>query len=89
MLLMIIVAVFVTLVICGRFKWVSQEDLASGNPEVILEKAIKMHRPNVMKVGDQELMYIPTAQLSGKNWSVNYAFYIFEAGALKKLDLKK
>lgn len=85
-LLVLIIVVFVTLVFSGRLAWVSEDDLAMGNPEDILERAIEMHRPDVLKMGDQELLHVPTSRLSGRNWSVSHKFYVFEDGALKHVD---
>jgi len=87
-LLAVIVAVFITLIVSERLQWIPQNNLGRETPEVVLAKAIEMHRPEVLKIGDQELLHIPTSKMSGKNWSVNNAFYILENGTLKKVDLK-
>ena len=85
----VFIAVILTLLFSGRLRWISEEDLTRGNPETILQKAIEMHKPDVLKIGDQDILHVPTSKLSGKNWSVSHEFYIYESGSLKHIDFKK
>ena len=85
-LLALIVCVFVTLVFSGRLEWVCGVDVLRGSPEDILERGIEMHRPEVLQMGDQVLLHVPTGSLSGRNWRVGHEFYVFEDGALKHVD---
>jgi len=85
--LLLIITCIITLLFCGKLRWISQEDIARGTPEVVLEKAIEMHRPYVLKLGDKEFLCIPKANMSGKNWTVSHRLYLFEEGAMKPLNL--
>ena len=78
--LVLIITCFITLVVSGRLQWVSQEDMINGAPEVVLEKALEIHRPYVLKVGDQEILCLPHAEMSGKNWHVTHRLYLLENG---------
>lgn len=69
----------------GRLAWVSTEELRNNSPEEILQKAIEMHKPEVLEMGKVEILHVPTSKISGRNWSVNHAFYIFEDGTLKRI----
>ncbi|MHC4741275.1 MAG: hypothetical protein ACYS8Z_05160 [Planctomycetota bacterium] len=83
---LLLIAVFVTLLVSGRLRWVSHDDLAGESPHRLLEKAIELHRPDVLKIGDEELLYITISKLSGKNYSITHEFFTFENGTLKRVD---
>lgn len=74
------------MVFSGRLEWVCGADVLRGSPEDILERGIEMHRPEVLVMGDQELLHVPVGNLSGRNWKVRHEFYVFEDGALKLVD---
>ncbi|MBN1974898.1 MAG: hypothetical protein JW787_14755 [Sedimentisphaerales bacterium] len=84
-ILVVFAAVIITLLFSGRLKWMTNEDLISRNPETILQKAIEMHKPEILKIGDQDILHVPIGKLSGKSWAVNHEFYIYENGSLKKI----
>jgi hypothetical protein len=55
----------------------------------ILERAIEMHRPDVLQMGEQQILHVPTSKLSGSSYSVNHEFYIYENGSLKHIDFSE
>ena len=50
-----------------------------------LERAIEMHRPQILKVGDTELLCVPNTRMQGRNWHVDYKFYRYEDGVLRNV----
>jgi hypothetical protein len=71
-----------------RLAWVSAGEHNNGEHTQVLQKAIEMHKPEVLKMGEIEILHIPTSKMSGRNWSVNHAFYMYEDGTLKRIDFK-
>ena len=83
LLLVIMILAFVT----NRLAWVCPDERSTNEPMEILQQAIDMHKPEVLKVGETEILYVPTSKLRGKNWSVKPTFYTYEEGKLKRIDL--
>lgn len=83
LLFVLTIAAFAT----NRLAWLPPEQRNNSNPEEILHKAIEMHKPEVLKMGDINILHVPTSKMSGRNWSVNHAFYVYEEGQLKRIDL--
>ena len=63
-----------------RLVWVS-EDIDT------LQKAIEMHKPEVLKMDGNEILYVPTSSMRGSSWKVDNKFYIYDEGELKRIDL--
>lgn len=70
----------------GRMAMMSVEDREIEKSTEILQQAIEMHKPEILRMGEREILHIPTSKISGKNWSVNHAFYIYKDGTLKRID---
>ncbi len=52
-----------------------------------LERAIEMHRPEVLDMGDMKILHIPTSKMKGTSYSVSHKFFINDNGVLKPVDL--
>lgn len=84
----IIIFVLVVLIAAGKLRWEpeAEADADMEDRMAVLERAIEMHRPEVLQMGDQEILHVPTSKLSGNSWSVNHEFYTYEDGSLKHID---
>ena len=81
--------VFLTLVWSGELGWrKGDEFLAKEGPSIALERAIEMHRPQILEFGGVELLCVPHTQMQGYNWHVEYKFYIYEDGVLRNVNYK-
>ena len=83
----LILALTIVALATDRLAWVSVEERNSGNTEEILKKAIEMHKPEVLEMGDIKILHVPTSKMSGRNWSVNHAFFIYDEGKLQRTRL--
>jgi len=54
-------------------------------PTITLERAIEMHKPQILKIGDAELLCVPNTRMQGYNWQVEYKFYVYEDGVLRSV----
>ena len=71
-----------------RLAWVSEGEDNNGERIELLGKAIEMHRPEVLEMGEIQILHVPISKLSGRHYSVNHEFYIYEDGTLKSIDFK-
>ena len=64
-----------------RLVWVSEDEhnLHIGEPIDTLQKAIEMHKPEVLKMGDAEILHVPTSSMRGHSWSIDNKFYIYDS----------
>lgn len=74
--------VLVVLIAMGKLVW---NDSLNSDP---LEKAIEMHTPKVIEIGNTELLWLPNTQQLGNKISIDYKFYVYENGQLKEAKLK-
>ena len=82
----ILLIVAVTVYASGRLAWVPEDERFISD-EDRLKKAIEMHKPEILQMGDVPILHVPTSKMTGQNWSVNHAFYVYEEGVLKRIDL--
>jgi hypothetical protein len=90
MIYTLVVLVGLVLLVSGKLRWASEEE-ADEMPErvAMLGQAIEMHRPQVLEVGDQQILHVPTSKLVGSHWSVSHEFYIYADGTLKRIDFSQ
>ena len=73
----------------GRLVWLSDAEQKYGQAEDVLQKAIEMHKPEVLQMAEIQILHVPTSKMTGRNWSVNHEFYIYDEGTLKRVQYGK
>jgi hypothetical protein len=78
-------AVLITLIVSGSLIWKPEEYKMAKHQEA-LERAINMHQPQILEIGDKELLCLPVTHQRGNSISVDYKFFVYEEGKLKQLN---
>ena len=75
--------VILILVLTGKLVW--SESSSASDDTALLERYLAMHKPTIMELGGEEVLYLPTTRQKGKKVSVNPVFYVLKDGELKIL----
>jgi hypothetical protein len=59
-------------------KWVESNEA--------LDKMMRIHEPTILKMGDKELLHIPTSHFTDNSINISHEFYMLENGKLQRLE---
>ena len=85
----VLLLVLVALIYFGKLTWQQPQEELGVDPTSTLERAIKMHYPQVLEFGDASLLCVPQTRMRGNNWQVDNKFYVYEEGTLKEVPYAK
>lgn len=77
--------VVATLVVSKRLVWRERPGKWTETNDAV-EKLMRIHEPTILKMGDKELLHIPTSHFTNTNINVSHEFYVLENGKLQRLE---